>query len=144
MYNSNIILQIHATYHQLTKAEMKVADYVLQNKKEVLYMSITDLADACEVGDTSVYRFCRTMKLQGYQEFKMKLSLSMSEKAEEKGMLGKVDSLPRKMMKINMSAMKGTYMLMDHQNMIKIVRMIEKVRRVFFGIGYSPLAAEET
>ena len=36
MYNSNIILQFHATYHQLTKAEMKVADYVLQNKKEVL------------------------------------------------------------------------------------------------------------
>ena len=59
MYNSNIILQIQATYNQLTKAEKKVADYVLQNKKEVLYMSITDLADACEVGDTSVYRFCR-------------------------------------------------------------------------------------
>ena len=48
MYNSNIILQIQATYNQLTKAEKKVADYVLQNKKEVLYMSITDLADACE------------------------------------------------------------------------------------------------
>ena len=41
-------------------------------------MSITDLADACEVGDASVYRFCRTMKLQGYQEFKMKLSLSQA------------------------------------------------------------------
>ena len=87
---------------------------------------------------------CRMVKLQEYKEFKVTFSLSMSEKAEEKGMLGKVDSLPRKMMKINMSAMKGTYMLMDHQNMIKIVRMIEKVRRVFFGIGYSPLAAEET
>ena len=86
----------------------------------------------------------RMVKLQEYKEFKVTFSLSMSEKAEEKGMLGKVDSLPRKMMKINMSAMKGTYMLMDHQNMIKIVRMIEKVRRVFFGIGYSPLAAEET
>ena len=37
-------------------------------------MSITDLADACHVGDTSVYRFCRTLKLDGYQDFKMKLS----------------------------------------------------------------------
>ena len=42
-------------------------------------MSITDLADACKVGDASVYRFCRTLGLQGYQEFKMKLSLSLSE-----------------------------------------------------------------
>lgn len=107
-------------------------------------MSIMDLVDAYDVEDTSVYMLCRMVKLQEYKEFKVTFSLSMSEKVEEKGMLGKVDSLPRKMMKINMSAMKGTYMLMDHQNMIKIVRMIEKVRRVFFGIGYSPLTAEET
>ena len=79
MYNTSIILQIQSEYNQLTKAEKKVADYVLQNKKEVLYMSITDLADACHVGDTSVYRFCRTMKLDGYQDFKMKLSLSLNE-----------------------------------------------------------------
>ena len=49
MYNTSIILQIQSEYNQLTKAEKKVADYVLQNKKEVLYMSITDLADACHV-----------------------------------------------------------------------------------------------
>ena len=147
MYNSNIILQIQATYNQLTKAEKKVADYVLQNKKEVLYMSITDLADACEVGDTSVYRFCRTMKLQGYQEFKMKLSLSMSEKEEAKGVLGEAeddDSLARKVMEVNMNAMRESYMLLDHHNLLKIVRMIEEARRVFFfGIGDSLLAAEE-
>lgn len=87
-------------------------------------MSITDLADACEVGDTSVYRFCRTMKLQGYQEFKMKLSLSMSEKEEAKGVLGEAeddDSLARKVMEVNMSAMRESYMLLDHHNLLKIV-----------------------
>ena len=40
MYNTNIILQIQSEYNQLTKTEKKVADYVLKNKKEVLYMSI--------------------------------------------------------------------------------------------------------
>ena len=39
MYNSNIILQIQATYNQLTKAEKKVADYVLQNKKSYTCLS---------------------------------------------------------------------------------------------------------
>ena len=67
----DLILQIQANYNQLTKAEKKVADYVVCNQEKIPYMSITDLADACEVGDTSVYRFCRTMELQGYQEFKM-------------------------------------------------------------------------
>ena len=32
MYNSNIILQIQATYNQLTKAEKKVADYILNHR----------------------------------------------------------------------------------------------------------------
>ena len=78
MKSTDIVLQIQASYNQFTKAEKKVASYVIENKKKVLYMSITDLADACQVGETSVYRFCRTINLQGYQEFKMKLSISLA------------------------------------------------------------------
>ena len=79
MEQNHFMQKIEETYHSLTKVEKKVADYVLQNPRQVLFMSITDLADACQVGETSVYRFCRTMNLPGYQEFKMQLSLGMSE-----------------------------------------------------------------
>ena len=51
----DFLTRIRAEYNQFTKAERKVADYILQNYREVLFMSITDLAEACEVGDTSVY-----------------------------------------------------------------------------------------
>ena len=74
---SDFITKIRSSYNQLTKAEKKVADYILAYPKDVLFMSITDLAEACEVGDTSVFRFCKTMELKGYQEFKMMLSLSI-------------------------------------------------------------------
>lgn len=147
MYTSNILLQIQATYNQLTKAEKKVADYVLLNKKEVLYMSITDLADACEVGDTSVYRFCRAMKLDGYQEFKMKLSLGLKDTEPRQNFSGEDDddeSLGHKIMELHMSAIRESYMLIDHKNLNKIIKMMESSRRIFFfGIGDSLLAAEE-
>lgn len=97
MSKDNFVLQIKASYNQFTRAEKKVADYVLDNQEKVLYMSITDLADACEVGDASVYRFCRTMKLQGYQEFKMKLSLSQAASegfGTEAGRAGRTASAP--------------------------------------------------
>ncbi|NCC77052.1 MAG: MurR/RpiR family transcriptional regulator, partial [Clostridia bacterium] len=71
MANTDLFTRIHANYQDFTKAEKKVADFVLLSPSDVLYMSITDLADACAVGDTSVFRFCRTLRLQGYQEFKM-------------------------------------------------------------------------
>ena len=66
----DFITKIKSCYNQLTKAEKKVADFILANPKDVLFMSITDLAEACEVGDTSVFRFCKTMDLKGYQELK--------------------------------------------------------------------------
>lgn len=145
MNNTNILLQIQATYNQLTKAEKKVADYVLHNKTGVLYMSITDLADACKVGDTSVYRFCRTMKLQGYQEFKMKLSLSLTEiESEQSTSEDRDETLISRIMDSHMSAIKETYMMLDNKDLSKIVQMIEEARRVFFfGIGDSLLTAEE-
>lgn len=148
MYSSNIILEIQATYNQFTKAEKKVADYVLRNKTEVLYMSITDLADACEVGDTSVYRFCRTLNLQGYQEFKMKLSLSITSEADAgentSGEDDDKESLASRIMSAQMSAIRESYMLLDHQQLNKIVNMFEQAERIFwFGIGDSLLAAEE-
>ena len=75
--SKEFLTKIKSSSNQFTKAEKKVADFVLQNPKKVLFMSITDLAEACDVGDTSVFRFCKTMELKGYQEFKMMLSLDL-------------------------------------------------------------------
>lgn len=146
MYNSNIILQIQLTYNQFTKAEKKVADYVLKNKVKVLYMSITDLADACEVGDTSVYRFCRTLNLQGYQEFKMKLSLGISdmESAGKSGEDEGDESAAHKIMNFHMNAIRESYMMLDYKSLKKVILMMENAQRIFFfGIGDSLLTAEE-
>ena len=57
MKQDNFILQMRRAYQRLTKAEKKVADFVIEHASDVLYMSITDLADACEVGETTVFRF---------------------------------------------------------------------------------------
>lgn len=145
MSNANIVLQIQSTYNQLTRTEKKVADYVLQNKNKVLYMSITDLADACKVGDTSVYRFCRTLGLDGYQQFKMKLSISLPEhelldEEEEE----KEESTASRIMESHMNAIRESYLLLSPEKLDRLVEMIDESEKVyFFGIGDSLLTAEE-
>ena len=145
MCNTNIVLQIQSTYNQLTRAERKVADYVLQNKNKVLYMSITDLADACKVGDTSVYRFCRTLGLDGYQQFKMKLSISLSEnELSDERKKEKEESVASRIMESHMNAIRESYLLLDKAKMERLVEMIEDSEKVyFFGIGDSLLTAQE-
>lgn len=151
MEADNLVLKIQSSYNQLTKAEKKVADYVLNNQQQILYMSITDLADACKVGDTSVYRFCRTMKLQGYQEFKMKLSLSLGARNHVRK---EIDSLKEtedhftemaNMIKtMHIQAIEQTNMLLDRENFLTVLGMLKEAKKIYFlGIGDSLLTAQE-
>lgn len=76
MPDSNLLAHIRHCYDHLTKREKNVADFVLAQPTEVLQLSITDLANRCGVGDTTVFRFCRSLSLSGYQDFKMSLAMS--------------------------------------------------------------------
>ena len=147
---SDFITKIRSSYNQLTKAEKKVADYILANPKDVLFMSITDLAEACEVGDTSVFRFCKTMELKGYQEFKMMLSLSISEGQEDVeqftgnniSLEDSFGDLAKKVLNTNINALTETYSLIREEDMSRAIDMLHEARRIFFfGVGASMLTA---
>lgn len=146
----DFITRIRSSYNQLTKAEKKVADYVLSNPKDVLFMSITDLAEACEVGDTSVFRFCKTMELKGYQEFKMMLSLGISEGQEELDQFtgnnisldDSFGELAKKVLNTNINALTETYSLIREEDFNQAIDMLHEARRIFFfGVGASMLTA---
>ena len=141
--------KVKSVYNLFTKAEKKVADYVIANPKQVLFMSITDLAEACDVGDTSVFRFCKTMELKGYQEFKMMLSLSLREGAESRrefdGDISLDDGfaeLAKKVLKTNMNALTETYSLVDERAFAEAIDVLHAAKRIyFFGVGASLLTA---
>lgn len=145
----DFLTKIRAEYNQFTKAEKKVADYILKNYREVLFMSITDLAEACEVGDTSVFRFCKTLNLKGYQEFKMLLSLSLHDEETGQGRLkGNIrleDSfsvLSQKVLHTNMKALEETYSLLNEEDFNRAVHELHEAKRIcFFGVGASMISA---
>ena len=49
----DVLAKITHGYYQLTTAEKKVADYVLLHTWETQYMSISELAEACDVAEAS-------------------------------------------------------------------------------------------
>ncbi|MBP3476072.1 MAG: MurR/RpiR family transcriptional regulator [Lachnospiraceae bacterium] len=148
MSSYSLLLDIQLLYNQFTKTEKKIADYVAENANRVLFMSITDLADACNVADASVHRFCRTIGMKGYQEFKMKLSLSITPDETQEGEAPKEesDSLPNMLdciLEGYISALRETRMLLDIDAVDKTVSMMEAAGNIyFFGIGDSLLAAQ--
>lgn len=145
----DFLVKMRTAYNQFTKAEKKVADYILQNPRDVLFMSITDLAEACQVGDTSVFRFCKSMELKGYQEFKMVLSLSLNENdkgsSRFSGNISLDDTfqeLAQKVLNTNIHALTETHSLLDESVFNQAIDCLHEAKKVyFFGVGASILTA---
>lgn len=141
MRQDNFIKKIRLEYQCLTKAEKKVADFVLKNAQKALFMSITDLAAACKVGETTVFRFCKSMKLQGYQEFRIQLSLSMQNEEENSeqevlnGNIGREDSLvviAQKLLNSNIDVLTETKELFEKEKISQLVERMIKAEHIFF------------
>lgn len=147
----DILARIRSSYNQFTRAEKKVADYVVSSPKSVMFMSITELADACGVGDTSVFRFCRTVGTGGYQEFKMQMALAFqSSGADESPLSGNVQPsdnvsvLVQKVLQNSQRALSETAALLDPQALEKAVDLLLSARRIaFFGVGASLNSAQK-
>ena len=142
--NIDILERIHASYYQLTATERKVADYVLANPEQVKFMSITQLADECGTADATISRFCRSLKLKGFNAFKIELarhSTATTVQAE----LHDTDTLigrARQVGKQSTDAIAQTMELVEPEQVERAVEMLEQAPRVIcIGSGGSMLLA---
>ncbi len=147
----DILALIQEKYTFFTKAERKVADCVLKDAHTVLKLSITDFADQCGVGDTTVFRFCRSLKLPGYQAFKMALAQSLSRAESMEIMLSEevqrtddLETISQKLMRAHVSILQQTYAELDYGAVQTAVGYLRNARNIyFFGIGSSWATAVE-
>lgn len=151
MAGKDILALIRETYPQFTKSEKRVADFVFQSSEKVLYTSITDLAEMCGVGDTTVFRFCKALKLNGYQDFKMFLAQTLAgASGTEEAVVGEIGpeddvmDVCRKALSTSVAALNETFELLDVETIRKATSMIASARRIhFFGMGASGVTALE-
>lgn len=148
---NGIFATIEGNYAKFTKSEKRVADFVFENPQRVLYTSITDLAEMCGVGDTTVFRFCKALKLNGYQEFKMLLAQDISNSNGSNNVLvgainpdDDVKTVCEKALSTNIAALNETFHVLDFDAVSKAVDLISAARRIhFFGMGSSGVIALE-
>jgi len=57
-----------------TPSEKKIATYLLSNTKEVLNMTILELAKNADTSTAAIIRFCKRLDLKGYPELKIALA----------------------------------------------------------------------
>lgn len=84
MGKKGCISRIKSTYFNLRPSEVKVADFVLRNTKEVSKISIRNLSELIGVSEPTIIRFVKSIGYKGYREFKDDIIVDfVSNKNEE-------------------------------------------------------------
>lgn len=155
MTTQDIFETISSQYFQLTNSEKKVADYVLSHRIDAQYMSISELAEECEVADATISRFCRRLGLGGYNAFKLELakasmatrtsgSMEMKPLTHEVEDLSAFDAMCRRRFQENVSTLEQTLKLIRAEPLRRAAELIHSARRVIcMGQGSSMVLAEE-
>lgn len=140
----DILDRIHTAYYSLTATERRVADYVLANYLQVQYMSISQLAEECGTAEATISRFCRSLKLKGFNAFKIELALHSANSAAVEKNPGNLMSNSLEVGRLAMDAVHQTMELIEPDRIQRTVELLEKARQVIcIGSGGSFLMASE-
>ncbi len=140
------LLSIRSHLNGLTKTEQKVAHFILEHAQDVIYHSVTELAERADVGETTVLRLCRKLKFQGFQDFKLSLAQDLvkpsdrlyNEVTEEDD----ASTLNRKVISMHIRALEQTSELVHSEQLEQAIALLHQADDIhFFGVGSSGLTA---
>jgi RpiR family carbohydrate utilization transcriptional regulator len=142
----NSIVKIKAIYSSLSSKEKAVADYILDNPKEIIHLSITGFAENSSVAEATIFRFCKRLGFRGYQAFKIALASEIVEPIqnihEEINEDDEVLTLAKKIFTGHVEAINDTLNLLDGKELEEIVNILSEATSInFYGSGGSSAIA---
>jgi DNA-binding MurR/RpiR family transcriptional regulator len=137
--------KIQINYLSFTKKEKLIADYLLDHAQEAKNMTISELATACGVAESTIFLFSKKLKLSGFKELTVLLAND-----HNKLLLDSVDgnedtqALVKKVFDSNIRALEDTAQLIDYENLTNAVQLLTNSNKiVFFALGGStPIALD--
>ncbi|MCL2616550.1 MAG: MurR/RpiR family transcriptional regulator [Defluviitaleaceae bacterium] len=140
------LLQIRVHYDLFRKSEKRVADYILSAPHEIIHLSITTLAERCQVSETSVIRLCKKIGYPGFQNLKINVAMSVVTPAKQIHEAAiesdSVADLIQKILSANKAAIENTMQILNPAQIEKAIDAIANTKRLeFYGMGGSGAVA---
>ena len=133
---------------ELTKSGRAVADYLVHHADEAQYLSISSLARECKVAEATVFRFCRALGFEGYNEMRISLAQAnatgalVNQHEPEPG--ATTASLCEHASGLFLTAINGTQNSLSPEAVEQAVDLMRAARQVFcLGQGGSMLLAND-
>ena len=145
---SDALIRIKGFTESLSPSERKMANYVQENYKKVVQMTLSEVASHAGVSDATAVRFYRAIGYNRWLEFILALSrsipISSDSILEEIKETDSPSQITEKVMEGAIEAIKATQEVLDHEAIESTIKIIENAKRLFIiGVGTSgPLAHE--
>jgi DNA-binding MurR/RpiR family transcriptional regulator len=145
----SVLFVIREQTPRFSATEGKIASYVLQHPREVLSLTVAQLAEQVEVSQAAVVRFCRRIGARSYGDFKLRLSHDVF-RTSEVPFLPDVELKPgadpaelvKGILRSFQRSLAHLESLIDLPKLEQAVQLLKGARAVYaFGIGASALVA---
>lgn len=146
----NLFNKIGSLKNSFTDSEKKILDYIQKNPEKVISMSIKELSNESNAGEATIIRFCKKIGFKGYNEFKISLISTVSEKKQDTR--HKIDilsdknynSIAENIYNNSFNVLKDTLSLINNEVFDNCINLINKAKHIeFIGVGYSNLTAQD-
>jgi DNA-binding MurR/RpiR family transcriptional regulator len=144
----NCSLLIKQSIDNMTEAEKKIAEYILNNNCEIYRLSAAELASYAGTSGASVIRFVKKIGFEGFQEFKIALAKNDVEERDDKTDYDYIDTndtvkeIISKTGRSNIKTIEDTLALLNEKHVIQAIEAIQNAKNIYlFGVGASALIA---
>ncbi|SDX54615.1 MurR/RpiR family transcriptional regulator [Litoreibacter albidus] len=147
-FDDNLLETIVRLRDTLRKSDSRVAEVVLEKPEDVVSMTLAQLANAAEVSEPTVIRFCAAVGCDGFRDLRVKLARSMAfARSTSHTAITEDDDLGAVMTKIfdyNLSNLNWAQSKLDERAVCAAVDVLAGARRIeFFGFGASGIVARD-
>lgn len=151
---TNILMKINTQYNEFSQGEQRIADVIQSSShRQLLSMSISQLAYMANTSEAGVYRFCRKLGLNGFQEFHDCILDQALRQPSQRHVQGAVQR-PRDPFSIQEiteylfaqyhETLSLTKDALSEDRIATVVGLIQRARGVyFFGAGASLISAQQ-
>jgi DNA-binding MurR/RpiR family transcriptional regulator len=139
--------RMRAALPSFSESEAEVARWILRDPRRLLRLSMSEVADACKVSDTTVLRCARRAGFQGYTDLKLAIAQdTITETEIIQGEVGPQDdaaTVIRTVFATSAQALSDTQALLDSDALDTVVAALDSARAVSIaGVGTSSLVAQ--
>ena len=133
----SVINQICASMDTFFETEKKIGNFIIHHPKELVDMTVGELAKECQVSEASVSRFCKKIDMKGFHHLKISIAKEMVSQSEDDELSNhiSVDDLEQSLKNIlanKVAELTQTVSMMNSENLQDILKRINNAQNVLF------------